>query len=109
MVLVDDGDRRVVQFLRIASGLRDDGERERIDDEPQQNDVAHEAAQFLGAEPEDIAEALHRPLLAFLLAQQHKADRGEDGNEDGERQKIAAQIARVCSPLVKVPTLIGMK
>ena len=35
MVLVDDGDRGVVQLLRIALRLHDDGERERVDDQPQ--------------------------------------------------------------------------
>src|SRR5271169_2578737 len=33
MVLVDDGDRGVVQFLRIAPRLHDYGQRERVDDQ----------------------------------------------------------------------------
>jgi len=35
MVFVDNRDRRIVHFLRAALCLRDDGERERIDDQPQ--------------------------------------------------------------------------
>ena len=56
VVLVDDGDRGVVQFLRIAPRLHDHGQREGIDDQPQQHVVVQEAAQFLDAEPIDVRQ-----------------------------------------------------
>ena len=59
-ILVDDGDRGVVQFLRIAPRLNDHREREGVDDEPQQHIVVQEAAQFLDAEPVDVRSLAHR-------------------------------------------------
>ena len=72
MVLVDDGDRRIAHFLRAALRLRHDSEREAVDDQPQQHEIAHKAAQLLGTEPEDVGEGSHRgaAALAFLLAEQ---------------------------------------
>jgi hypothetical protein len=56
VVLVDNGDRRIVHFLRTALRLRDNGERERVDHQPQQYEIVKEAAQLLGAEPKDVCE-----------------------------------------------------
>ncbi len=58
VVFVDDRDRRVVHFLRMALRLRDNGQRERINDQPQQHEIAHKAAQFLGTEPIDVNEGV---------------------------------------------------
>ena len=53
-------DRGVVQFLGIALRLGDDRQRKGIDHQAEQHPVAEEAAQFLGSQPENIAQALHR-------------------------------------------------
>ena len=64
MVFVDNGDRSVAHFLHTALRLRDDGKRERIDDQRQQDKIARKAPQFLCAEPEDVGERSHSPTLA---------------------------------------------
>ena len=87
MVLVDDPDRGVVHLLRAALRLRDDGERERVDDEPQQHVIAQEAAQLLGAEPEDVGEAA--ASLALLLAQQQQAQQVKDRDEQRREQRCS--------------------
>jgi hypothetical protein len=52
IVLVDDRDRRVVKFLRIALRLGVNRERECPDDQSDQDVIVHETAQFLGSEPD---------------------------------------------------------
>ena len=64
LVLIDKSDRGVMQFLRVALRLRDDGKRERVDHQPQQHEIADEAADFLGAKPEDIGNLAHRRRLS---------------------------------------------
>jgi hypothetical protein len=48
VVLVDDRDRRIVEFLRAALRLGVDRERKRPDDQSEQNVVMYETAQLLG-------------------------------------------------------------
>ena len=59
LVLVDEGDRRVVDFRRRSLRLGINGKREGIDDEDHEHGVALQAPQFLGPEPEDIGQLLH--------------------------------------------------
>ena len=62
LILVDDRDRRIVQLLRIASGLQDHGEGKCIDHKSQKHEIVQKAAQFLDAKPVDIFDLPHRRL-----------------------------------------------
>ena len=59
-ILVDDADRGIMKLLRITLRLHDHGQGERVDDQPQENVIVQEAAQLLGAEPENIGDSAHR-------------------------------------------------
>src|SRR5271165_625012 len=67
MILVDDGDRTVVDLLRIALRLTDDCDGERVDDEAKQHEVMREAAQFLQAKPEYVADTRHQASSSALV------------------------------------------
>jgi hypothetical protein len=60
MVLVGNGDRGIMELLRIALRRGDHGVGERIHDKPDQHIVTHEAPQLLGSEPVDVGDAAHR-------------------------------------------------
>jgi hypothetical protein len=53
MVFVNHRNRGIVYLLRVTPRLGGDRQRKSIDDEPQQNKIAEEAAQFFGAKPKD--------------------------------------------------------
>ncbi len=59
LVLVDEGEAGVVDLGLDAAGLRDDRQRERVQDEGDEHGVARQAAQLLETEPEDIGGAAH--------------------------------------------------
>src|SRR5690349_21136158 len=101
MILIDDGDRGIVQLLRIALRLRHHCDREGIDDESEQNPIAEEAAQLLRSEPEDIRKLAHGPSL-LLLAEKKQADRGETRNEERKGSQVPREI-REPKPLRKCP------
>ena len=61
MILVDDGDRGVVQLLREAVRPHGHGEGEGIDHQPQEHEIAQETAQLLDAEPIDVRRFAHGP------------------------------------------------
>src|SRR5271170_2160546 len=88
-ILVDNGERAVVQLLRIAPRLNHHCKREGIDDEPQKHVVVQEASQLLDAEPVDIRRLAHR--LALLLAEQQNIYQGQDGHENRERREVSAE------------------
>src|SRR5271154_5616400 len=85
MILVDDRDRSVVQFLRIAPRLHDHRQGERVDHQAQKHEIAHEAAQlpcaWIGA------------AIAVLLASSFiSASVFECDNNFRPLSRIAAQV-----------------
>ena len=66
-VLVDEGDRGVVHLARGPRRLDVDGQGERVDDEHDHHHVAHQAANLLEPEPEDVQQRrLHRYFSCFF-------------------------------------------
>jgi hypothetical protein len=61
IVLIDECDRGVMQFLGIAPRLHDDRQRKRIDHKSQKHEIVQETPQFLDSEPEYVFSLAHRP------------------------------------------------
>src|SRR5271170_6380419 len=107
MVLVDNGNRCVVHFLRTTLRLRNDGEGECINNQSQQHEIAHKATQFLGAEPEDIAEGLHRaPGYRSCFRSKNRLRSVRTGIKSANAARFVPRSSKP-RPLVKVPTLTG--
>ncbi len=64
VILIDDRNRGIVQFLRIAPRLQGDGQRKRIGHQGQKDEIMQEAAQLLDAEPIDVCKLAHRRNLS---------------------------------------------
>ena len=107
MILIDDADRRVVEFLRVALRLGNDGERKRIDDEAEQHPVLEEAAQLLGRQPEDGGERAHAAYFSCRRSRTRLSSVSA-GTKAARTRSWPLRSAKP-SPLVKVPTLIGRK
>src|ERR1035437_6354207 len=109
MVLVGDGNRGIMQLLRIALCRGDHGERKRVDDEPDEHIVVQKAPQFLGAEPEDVGDAAHRSRY-----HQRSCLRSSRLSRISTGTKIASMAMSPLRswkprPLMNVPALIGTK
>jgi hypothetical protein len=105
-IFVDNGERAVMQLLRIAPRLNHYGEREGIDDEPQQHVVMQEASQLLDAEPVDVRNLAQR--YRSCLRSKRTFIRVKTGTKTAKAARLGVRV-RKPNPLVKVPTLIGTK
>jgi len=66
LVLVHERDRGVVDLARGPGGLDLDREGECIDDEDDHDSIAHQAAEFLEPEPEDVQQRGHGYFSCFF-------------------------------------------
>src|SRR6516162_8012312 len=107
MVLVNDPDGRVVHFLDAALRLRDDCKREGIDNQSQKHEIAHEAAQLFGPQPEYVGKRPQPSQLSCLRS----SNRLSVSSAGMKRARVPILAARSVKPrpLVKVPTLTGRK
>ena len=69
-------------------------QREGVDHQPQQHEIVQEAAQFLGAEPEDVGERSRIALAsALLLAQQQQAEQRQRRDEERQAARLRPRSA----------------
>ena len=92
MIFVNDGERGIMQFLRIALRLCQHCERKLIDHEREEHPIAKEAAKLLGTEPENVGGHAHSSL--FLLAKQKETKRRERWDEYGQGCNMPTQISK---------------
>ena len=98
MVLVDDGDRGIVDLELGAGRHRIHGVAECVYDQHQHDRVGADAVQFLDAERQNVGEPLSHQGSCFLRIRLASGNEGED--ESGEDQVIEPKLGEA-EPLVE--------